>query len=184
MFNEVVATALAVELVKLYGGSMNYNKLINLMYLSDREILQRYNYRLTYDTYVSEKTGPRLTSVYECIKKHSDGSNTHYWSSFLITKGADVVLIGNQEELIVSLTDEEEYIIKRLAEKFKDFSATQLAEYILGLPEWNQRLPNSFEEDTLANCNLLINALQKDDSERAVINTYEKINAGFETAMN
>jgi uncharacterized phage-associated protein len=62
-FNEQKATQAAARFLKLANGKMNYLKLIKLLYLLDRESLNRRGRPVTGDQYYSMKLGPVLSEA-------------------------------------------------------------------------------------------------------------------------
>lgn len=68
-FNERKAAAAAALLLELAGGSMEYLKLIKLLYFADREGLDVLQRPLSGDRYVAMKDGPVLSRVYDLIKQ-------------------------------------------------------------------------------------------------------------------
>lgn len=59
----------AVEyLLEKHGGRLNYTKLIELLYLADREMINQTGYPITGDSYCLVKNGPVLSRVYDLIR--------------------------------------------------------------------------------------------------------------------
>ena len=66
-------------------------QLLKLLYLIDREALGRWEWPVTFDTYVSMDHGPVLSQTYDLIK---GSQGEEYWHRFVKTEGnLDVVLI-------------------------------------------------------------------------------------------
>lgn len=62
-------------------GSMNYMKLIKLLYLADRTALVRFDAPITGDSYFSLKLGPILSQTFDLIKGKETSS---YWSKHFV----------------------------------------------------------------------------------------------------
>ena len=67
-FNEAKAAEAAARLIHLAGGSMNYMKLIKLLYLADRKALEEWARPISSDRYVAMKNGPVLSRVLNLIR--------------------------------------------------------------------------------------------------------------------
>lgn len=68
-FNDRKTAQAAAFLVRLRGGSLNYMKLIKLLYLADRQRLIDHGVPLTGDSLVSMKHGPVLSRVLDLISE-------------------------------------------------------------------------------------------------------------------
>lgn len=90
MFREDKATHLAAYLINRSGGTCSYLTLLKMMYHADREMLLRWGMPITFDTWVSTKNGPVLSSIYNQII--NEKPNTSYWGYHISTAGTDVVL--------------------------------------------------------------------------------------------
>jgi uncharacterized phage-associated protein len=66
-FDESKATEAAAFLLSRSDQTMNYMKLIKLLYLADREALIRWGRPISTDRYVSMKHGPVLSNVLNLI---------------------------------------------------------------------------------------------------------------------
>lgn len=83
MFNEQKAAQMAAFFLQQAGGRGNVLKLMKLLYLSDRESMNRYGEPITYDAMVAMKHGPVLSRVLECINgfQHSERGGWEDWVS-------------------------------------------------------------------------------------------------------
>lgn len=72
MFSEVRVAQMAAYLINKSGGTMKYLKLMKLLYLADRESLDRYGDPISGDHMVSMKHGPVLSQTYDLIKAGGD----------------------------------------------------------------------------------------------------------------
>lgn len=66
-FNEKKATQAAALFLKKAGGSMDYMKLIKLLYLADRHALIHWERPITGGSYFLTKHGPVLNNVLDLI---------------------------------------------------------------------------------------------------------------------
>ena len=91
MFREDKATQMAARFLSLAGGSMDYVKLLKLMYLADKQMLLERNRPIVYDAWVSMRFGPVLSQVYNMIRT----PNTGTWSKHIRTAGSCVALTAD-----------------------------------------------------------------------------------------
>lgn len=72
----------------------NFTKIIKLLYLADRKSLEESGYSITEDSYVSMKTGPVLSGLYDLIKnRYKDKAVQYYWNSKFATENYDLLQI-------------------------------------------------------------------------------------------
>lgn len=83
MFDEQKVAQAAAFFVKQGNGRMPILKLMKLLYLADRESIQRYGLPISGDEYASWKHGPVLAETYSLMTGNSESSETgwEYWIS-------------------------------------------------------------------------------------------------------
>ena len=139
VFNERRSTQAAAFLVSRNGGTMNYMKLIKLLYLADRTALLRWQQPITGDKYYSMPRGPVVSTILDII---SNGPNPHengYWSH-AIKKSPDdgyaVTAVAPVE--YDDLSAREKRLLTDIDEHFKAFDQWAMVDYChKNLPEWN-----------------------------------------------
>lgn len=117
-FNEAKTTQIAALFIKRHGGTLNYTKLIKLLYLTDREALSRWERPLTGDSYVSMRNGPVLSQTYELINYPIFLNRASYWHEFISKSAYDVSLISEPDNS--ELSTREIDLITEVYEKYKD----------------------------------------------------------------
>jgi uncharacterized phage-associated protein len=106
-FDETKATQIAGKFLKLSGGQLQYLALIKLLYILDREAINRFGLPVTTDKYVSMKYGPVTSHIYNLIKASSDASSSPtFWSTHIGKKGVDAVLIADPDDTELSVAEE------------------------------------------------------------------------------
>jgi hypothetical protein len=105
-FDETKATQIAGKFLKLSGGRLQYLALIKLLYILDREAIDRFGLPVTTDKYVSMKYGPVTSHIYDLIKASSDASSPTFWSTHIGRKGVDAVLITDPNDTELSIAEE------------------------------------------------------------------------------
>jgi uncharacterized phage-associated protein len=132
-------------LLKNNNGSMNYMKLIKLLYLIDRKALEKWGKPITGDTYFSMKHGPVLSNVLDHITHEVDKENPNYWIQYISEKNNyDIALL--KEAPIDELSKREIDLINEFFETFIDFDEFQMVDYChKNLPEWEDPGHTSIE---------------------------------------
>lgn len=93
-YDEIKATQAAVYLIKKYNGSLNYMKLIKLLYMANRVSIQRYSEPIVPDVFVSMPRGPVLSGVLDSI--NDQGGPKGYWSKHIsITGNVNVKVVND-----------------------------------------------------------------------------------------
>jgi len=121
-FNEAKTTQTAALFIKKHGGTLNYTKLIKLLYLTDREALSRWERPLTGDSYVSMPRGPVLSKTYDLIDYPVFKDS--YWHKFISKSAYDVSL--NNEPDVDELSEREIALINEVYQKYKDIDQWQM----------------------------------------------------------
>ena len=128
-FNERKALAAATYLLAQNGGTMNYMRLLKLLYFADRMSFQEYGRPITGDRYVAMKLGPVLSTVYDRIK---DG----VWGERIRKIRCDLRLVG--PEFIDPLSEAEIAILDEVTRTFRTLDHWNLSNLSHDLPEWNE----------------------------------------------
>jgi uncharacterized phage-associated protein len=135
-FREDKATQAAALLLGWAGGSMNYMKLIKLLYLADRTALIRWGRPITFARAVSMKHGPVLSEVLDLINEGNPPGQTLLWNGVVTTPSNYEVRL-KQDCPADDLSDAEEAV---LAEVFAGYGGldpwTLVDELHRTLPEW------------------------------------------------
>lgn len=125
VFEERKATDGAVFLLQLYGGEMNYTKLLKLMYVAERTSLIRYNRPIFGDQVFSMKMGPVLSRVYDLIR--SKGEPGIWWPKAISRTGDyEVRLVGSTT--LGSLSEAEIEILVEVEQLYRKFHQYRLSQ--------------------------------------------------------
>jgi len=134
-FNELKTTQIAAFFLQKNGGSMNYMKLIKLLYLSDRKSLAKWDRPMTCDSYVAMERGPVLSRVLDIINSGKEPDKKSYWYDFISEpRDYSVSLIeeSNQDEL----SKRELELLNAIFERYKECDQWKMVEICHKLPEW------------------------------------------------
>ncbi len=126
-------------LLKLGGGSMEYIRLIKLLYIAERELLAEEASPLTGDIYKAMKNGPVLSTVYEIIQDRNWKSDD--WHQFIKTSGYSVELVGDPGLHHLSAS-----IVTKLRDVHARYSHTntwELVDATHEFPEWKKLSPGA-----------------------------------------
>ena len=118
-------------LIEKHGGRLNYMKLIKLLYIADREMINQVGYPITGDSYCSMKNGPVLSRLYDLIRGKGCGSDQIAWNRIFktieeydLTRSDDGVLeLGD-------LTPREISILGCVSDKFRDHTQFELCDHL------------------------------------------------------
>lgn len=164
MFNSEKTKQFISYLLSKSDGTMNYTKLLKLMYIIDRNSLKSRGFPLTYDTYISMDNGPVLSVTYDAIKGiDMDGGNL--WGQDLQRADSVYEVSWNGETLIGKLSRADIRLIDSVWTEFGDYSYSELITYVHKFKEWKDpsgtSIPISYEQ--------LLKELDYDDSEIGLI---------------
>ena len=148
IFDELKAAQAAAYILSLNNGSMNYMKLIKLLYFSDRLSLEKYHSTITTDSYFSMKFGPVPSGIYDCIKYNE---STDVWKSYI--KKANQYSVRPAKKMndadFDCLSIEDKEILSSVYNKYKNTDQFELSKISHTFPEWqnpgNSRSPISIE---------------------------------------
>ncbi|MBF0538603.1 MAG: SocA family protein [Nitrospirae bacterium] len=125
-FNQQKSTHVAALFIECNGGTINYIKLIKLLYLADREALNRWERPLTGDSYVLTSKGPVLSNIYDLIRYAEISSDATYWYTRLSRQDDDVSL--KQSPQTCELSQRELDLVIEIDKKYKPYDSLQMIE--------------------------------------------------------
>jgi uncharacterized phage-associated protein len=147
IFNEKKATQLASIFIGLSGGSLNYMKLIKLMYLVERKALLSWGRPVTHDSYYSLKRGPILSSTYNLISEGVAPGIYSYWLEHISSPSNYEVKIL-KECPTEELSRAEESLIQDIFDEFGHIDVWALIDLLHEtLPEWKDPSGSSLPID-------------------------------------
>ena len=82
-FREDKTVQAAACFLRHEGSTMNYMKLIKLLYFMDRRALKQWGHPVTYDHYVSMRHGPVLSLTLDRINEADEPGSPSYWSQHI-----------------------------------------------------------------------------------------------------
>lgn len=128
-FDERKARAAASFLLQRGGGKMRYLRLIKLLYLADREAIDRWRRPILGGRYVSMKYGPVLSEVLDLVRWGGP-----IWSDLIETEEYELKLRGEPD--LGPLSDMEIELLEEADEFYKTLDQWKLCDLTHTLPEW------------------------------------------------
>ena len=136
MFNELKTTQVAAILLRLDGGSMNYMKLLKIMYYIERASLLKWGRPVSYDTISSLPHGIVPSTVYGFIKRSKSFFNKKTsWDKHIARLNEYDVKLKNDPG-IDELSEIEISLIKKVYEEKKIYNQWELSDQHHELPEY------------------------------------------------
>jgi uncharacterized phage-associated protein len=121
------------------GGSMEHVKLMKLMYLADRECMNRYWFSISDDDYYSMRAGPVLSLTLDLMSDNEGAEAQGEWCEWVSIKQENHVSLQKKdlsETDIDELADEEIEVLKQVADRFGGWPLWDLVGYTHKLKEW------------------------------------------------
>jgi uncharacterized phage-associated protein len=135
-FREDKATQAAALLLRWAGGSMNYMKLIKLLYLADRRALVRWGRPITFARAVSMKHGPVLSEVLDLINEGSPPGTRSIWNR-AVSSPANYEVHLSADSPADELSDAEEGVLSEVFHEYGGLEPWALVDLLHAtLPEW------------------------------------------------
>jgi len=135
-FDEQKITEAASILLQMNGGRMPYLRLLKLLYLADREALEKWERPITTDHHVSMKYGPTPSNTYDIIMQRLVGKGD-YWHSYITRpKNYSIQLKGDPPKM-AKLSRAEIDLLKEVYEKHREKDRWALSRLTHRLPEFH-----------------------------------------------
>lgn len=135
-FDEEKATEEAMVLLSEAGGEMNYEKMLKLLYMAEREAITKQRLPISYDFFVSMERGPVPSMIKNMIEGDDKQEAGDYWDQFIERNSKETVRLKKDPE-ISKLSETEKKILRKIYEKFKDYSKKEVNEYTHTFDEWD-----------------------------------------------
>ena len=134
-YNPRKATEAACVLLNLAGGKINYTVLIKLLYLVDRNAIDRWGKSVTTDSIVSMENGLVLSHILNHVKKYKPEAQLRkIWKKHISgRRGHSVILL--EKPNIEELSQREINLLKEIYENYFHLGL-RLIDFHHQLPEW------------------------------------------------
>jgi uncharacterized phage-associated protein len=155
MLNERKTAQIAAFFIRKEGGCLNILKLVKLLYLADREAMDKYDFPLTGDHFVSMPHGPVLSGTYDLINGASGPDST--WEQWISDRENHNVSLKEEQTdtALDELSRAEVSVLESVYQQFGQMSQWDLVKYTHdNCPEWRDpngsSIPISYEDVFLA----------------------------------
>lgn len=165
-FDEKKTTQAAVRLIKSEGGTMNYLKLMKLLYLVDREALARWGRPVTFDHYFSMQHGQVLSNTLDLIDEGvpPEVESQSYWLQHISTPSNYTVKL-KEETTCDELSEVEIKLLDEIYKTYGHLTQWQLRDLHHTLGEYvdpgGSRVRTEYED--------ILKALGKTDAEISAV---------------
>jgi len=124
-------------LIKKNDNSLNYTKLIKMLYLADKEALKGSLQTISSDVYVSMDNGPVLSRLYDLVRGcHGNKDFQNIWNSRFICDGYNLVAATDRIPQ-GELSKFEINILDQIDSQYKNFSVWDMIDHThKNCPEW------------------------------------------------
>lgn len=119
-------------LLQKNGKSLNYTKMIKLLYMADRRALEECGSSITGDTYASLPQGPILSRLYDLIrnKPHLPQDQTIIWNTFFLKSEYNLTLTTENNLNTDELSRRELRILHEVDREFKHYDKKAIIDHI------------------------------------------------------
>ena len=127
-YNVRKAAQVAAFFAEKEGGDISVLKLVKLIYLADRESLDKYDYPLLFDQFVSMPHGPVNSITYNYI---SGCYESKEWNDFIVDKADHVVALNKKISAkdLDELSDAEINVLEEVWKKFGAMDKYKIRDY-------------------------------------------------------
>lgn len=155
-FSERKVSQMAAYFLEKRGGRMSHLKLIKLLYLSDRESMNRYGWPITGDHIVAMPHGPVLSMTLNYMDGNIESSKGG-WESYISAKSNHEVTLRREVHTkdLDELSNAEIEVLDSVWQQFGKMSRWQLRDYTHEhCPEWKDpdgsSIPIDFKDVLIA----------------------------------
>jgi uncharacterized phage-associated protein len=140
------------------GGSMNYMKLVKMLYFADRKSIEEYEYPITFDNFSDMPHGPVVSTTLDLIKNNCESAEI--WNTYF-EKNRYLIRLKDSYPKLKKLSPADVEILEQVYVENEKLTPFQIAEKSEKLPEWKDPDGSSFPISLM---DLLI-AMGNDESE-------------------
>lgn len=126
-------------IMNLNGGTINYTCLIKMLYIADKESLNRYDYPITKDDHYSMPYGPVLSGLLDYVNSNKESNLQKNWDIFFERSGNKLIL-KKSGLTNTHLSRASRSIIDEVFNEHKDKDYGELIDYVHTkeiFPEWD-----------------------------------------------
>ena len=175
-FDERKATAAAALLLELAGGTMEYLRLIKLLYFADRDALDAFGHPITGDRYVAMKHGPVLSQTYNLVKRavFTKLTTGTVWDEHIEGAGRYRLRLKKHPGVGV-LSQAEIDVLMEVFQRYRTRDTWSLRDETHALPEWDDPGDSAVE----IRVEEILQVLGKGEAEVAAVRQHAREEAHF-----
>lgn len=139
MFTHSKVAQIAAWFASKAGGKINVLRLMKLMYLADRESMDRHGFPISFDRFVSMDHGPVLSRTLNLVNGDIEGPGGAQWQRWISDR--DNYELASIREVsradLDELSDADIAILDQIWQRFGEMNQWQLRDYThADCPEW------------------------------------------------
>jgi uncharacterized phage-associated protein len=146
-YNVRKAAQVCAFFAKKNGGTINVLKLAKLLYLADREFMNRYDFPILFDSLVSMPHGPVTSMTMNYVNGLSQEARES-WEEFVTDRAGyevGLAIADLSEEDLDELSDAEVHVLDATWDKFGYMNPFQIRDYTHAhCPEWEDPNGSSY----------------------------------------
>ena len=162
---EKIAQMATFFMVKENGCQIPILKLVKLLYLADRESIDRYDEPISYDKMVSMEHGPVLSRTYDLICGCVGGNDARQWGAWISNRATNDVVLKKKNisrEALDHLSDADIEVLETVWGQFGHMNKWQIRRYTHEhCEEWEDTQGSSWPIDNIR----LLLALGRNEQE-------------------
>ena len=153
---------------------LNYTKLIKMLYIADRETLDKYGFAISEDSYCSMPHGPVLSGLYSLIRGENQNAVEQVeWNAYFYKDKYDLISRIKSECSYDELSKAELEILDDVDKKYKSFTFSKLIDKVHEFSEWDNKAKDRLTSYPIKKEKIL-KALNKTKKEINDIIAFEK----------
>lgn len=168
MFTGEKIAQMAAFFTDKQGGEIDILKLIKLLYLADRESVDRYSAPISYDNLVSMEHGPVLSRALNLINGCLSGQNADQWDAWITDRAYHRVSLNREvtRENLDHLSNADIEVLETVWDQFGPMTKWEIRDYThKELGEWRDPHGSSLPISEFE----LLRELGRSDEESEVI---------------
>jgi hypothetical protein len=106
-FNDITTTQAAAIIIKHFNNTINYQNLLDILYLADRDCLISLGYTITGSAFDCNQHGPGLVNVKNITNTDIPGDYSSFWNDHIKRQNDSLILIKDPGDDQLSDSDVE-----------------------------------------------------------------------------
>jgi uncharacterized phage-associated protein len=157
-----------------YDYKLNYTKLIKLLYIADRQFIDKCNFAITGDTYCSMPHGPVLSELYNYINGTGEPLKQGEWNAYFYRDGYDLISRIEKKCAYDEFCKAEIQMLDEVDKKYHDKDYSVLINEVHKFPEWDKTTRQTHSSIPIKKADIL-KFLGRTDEEIAEIAELENV---------